>query len=108
MAPGLRYAACALILFVASVGCGEAKLGEIGLTSTQAKKVLERLPFHFEFRHIRSPLGATGALAGVMSGPKQTSVAFSLTLGESTVPIPVPESGVGNAVEVKSARFILT
>lgn len=91
----------------ASLGCGQStNENRIVLTSKQAKDVLDSLPFRYRYRDAQLPRGATGALAGKVSGPRHTSFAFSLTLGEDSVPIPVPESGVGNAVGVRSAGFI--
>jgi hypothetical protein len=97
----------ALLTSAASLGCGQSTTenGSV-LTVKQAKEVLEKLPFRYNYKDVRLPRGATGAVAGKISGPRHTSFAFSLTLGKDSVPIPVPESGVGNAVGVKRPGFI--
>lgn len=98
---------CVLVLFVATaaLGCGESDGQSTVLSVRRAKAALKELPFRYSFSQAKRSAGASGAIAGKVSGPKNTSFAFSLALGKHAAPIPVPESGVGNAVGVPSAGF---
>lgn len=78
-------------------GCGGAALGDNSshaLSTTKAKRALLALPYHYRFRHVELPEGATGALAGRVVDQHHIAINFGLALGkEATKGVPVPRAG---------------
>lgn len=71
-------------------GCG---CGSGALSSTEAKQLLLELPYHYKWRQVELPEGASGALAGTVSGKHHTIVHFGISLGAKPQPVPVPRVG---------------
>lgn len=78
------------------------------LSSGQAKKALTGLPYHYRFRRVPLPKGATAAFAGSVTGADKTHFQFGVALGASADPIALPRSGTGHATFVPSAGFTYT
>lgn len=88
----VRTARCLLFLTaiaVFSYGCGGSKV----LSSTEAKHLLLQLPYHYRWRPVKLPDGASGAVAGTAFGKHHTIVHFGISLGANPQPVPVPRVG---------------
>lgn len=108
------WATICLVLVVLA-GCGgtqgangmSQEAGRI-LTEEQAKVAIQRLPYVYEFRSVKLPARATGALAGEARGPDHVHVQFGISLGRHAAAVPVPRSGILNTTGVPSAGFTFT
>jgi hypothetical protein len=70
------------------------------------KQLLRRLPYRFEFRPVSPPDGASGAVAGKVSGPHGTVINFGIALGGEGRGVPVPHAGTLNAAG--GTAFVIT
>jgi hypothetical protein len=64
------------------------------LTAAGAKHLLLELPYHYRWRQVELPKGASDALAGTATGNHHTIVHFSISFGTGTEAVPVPQAGV--------------
>lgn len=90
-----------LLFAVALLGCGSdasRKSGPSELSTTEAKAILQELPYRYVFKEIPSPHGASGAIGGRVYGPYKTWFDFGIALGDDASPVPVPRAGVSEAV----------
>jgi hypothetical protein len=68
------------------------------LSEAEAKSLLRQLPYLFEFRPVRVPQGASGAVAGRVIGPHGTVVRFGVSLGSEGEPVSLgPHTDFGDA-----------
>ena len=67
-----------LVVVTVSSGCG---LGSGALSSDEAKRLLLQLPYHYRWREIEPPAGASSALAGTAIGKHHTIVHFDISFG---------------------------
>lgn len=94
-----RHGAVALLLVLAvlTIGCGTSATGDSGaprvLTSLKAKGLLLQLPYHYQWRQVTPPQGASGAVAGKVVGKHRTFVYFGISLGTEAGAVPVPHAG---------------
>jgi hypothetical protein len=99
----LAHACAALVAGVFVIGCGStasqgsnpilSQESNRTLTASQAKRLLQQLPYHYQFRSVALPRGASGALAGTAIGRHHTVLHFGLALGQKPGPVPVPRAG---------------
>ena len=95
-----------VVVLPALAGCGSATAGgetnlhqlnggksAYVLPESTAKRVLQRLPYSYTFRHVARPKGAQGALAGRVVGNHNTVLNFGIALGRHPEPVPVPHAG---------------
>lgn len=93
--PLIAIAASALVLLA---GCGMSASGESTqestriLTASEAKQLLTRLPYQYEWRKVKRPDGASGALAGTAVGKFHTVLHFGVSLGKEAAAVPVPQA----------------
>lgn len=109
---------CSLGLIAAIVGCGSSNSaqGTVAaadtnpevLTTTEAKHLLLQLPYRYSFRQVPLPEGASGAIAGRVTGPQRTSFYFGVSLGRHALGVPVPESGRSNSIWSEELGFAFT
>lgn len=64
------------------------------LTGAEAKSLLLQLPYRYRWRQVKLPKGASGALAGTVTGDHHTVVHFGISLGTKAEAVPVPQAGV--------------
>ncbi|MGN6258515.1 MAG: hypothetical protein ACTHN3_12325 [Solirubrobacterales bacterium] len=98
-----------VVLAALAVGCGSSASGDgtTGAGSTaasndpprvlstqEAKQLLQQLPYRYEFRKVKLPEGATGAVAGTAIGKHHTVLHFGVSLGTEAGAVPVPQAGV--------------
>lgn len=57
------------------------------LSEAETKSLLRQLPYRFEFRPVRVPQGASGAVAGRVIGHRGTVVRFGVSLGSRGKPV---------------------
>jgi hypothetical protein len=57
------------------------------LGEAEVKQLLRQLPYRFEFRPVRPPRGANGAVAGRAIGPHRTIIRFGISLGRDGEPV---------------------
>lgn len=57
------------------------------LSEAETKSLLRQLPYRFEFRSVRVPQGASGAVAGRVIGGHGTVVRFGVSLGSGGEPV---------------------
>lgn len=68
------------------------------LSAKEAKELLLRLPYQYELRaRVRLPKGASGAIAGRVTGAHDTSFDFGVSLGRHAKGVPVPKAGTSNS-----------
>jgi hypothetical protein len=88
-----------LAILTATCGCGVSASGEgtVGsprvLSSAEAKNLLLRLPYRYQWRKVELPEGASGALAGTAVGKHRAVLHFGISLGTEAEPVPVPQAG---------------
>ena len=86
-----------LVAIVAITSCGGSALGDGSvqvLSTTEAKQALLKLPYHYRFRHVALPEGASSALAGLAVDKRHVAVNFGIALGkEPKKGVPVPRAG---------------
>jgi hypothetical protein len=111
-------AVCMLGVIAGGAGCGSAD-PEQGtsaaggtqpdvLTTKEAKFLLLQLPYRYAFRPVPLPEGASGAIAGRVTGPHRTSFYFGVSLGRNAVGVPVPEAGTSNSIWSERLGFAFT
>lgn len=102
----------AIALVVAGSGCGSSanQPGSIGsprvLSSAEAKRLLLQLPYQYRWRKVKTPAGASGALAGTAIGKHQTVVDFGISLGTGAEAVPVPHAGTLTPYYYRGGGFI--
>lgn len=108
-----------LLVIAAFAGCGSAA-GHGSRTATepdpavrvlsapQTKQLLLQLPYHFHWREVELPKGATGGVAGAVIGRHQTIVHFGISLGTEPEPLPVPNAGISNTYYYYGGGFVFT
>jgi hypothetical protein len=80
------------------------------IDEAEAKRALAQLPYEIEFRPVRPPPGANGAVAGRVFGPGGTTFRFGVSLGPGAEPVKLGrgvESGGGEAFRVSDDATIL-
>lgn len=82
-----------LLLIVATAAIGSCGCGSGVLSSSEAKHLLLQLPYHYRWRQVDLPEGASGALAGTAIGKHHTIVHFGISLGTEPQAVPVPRAG---------------
>jgi len=104
--PLRRYLISALlgVSFVSlTVGCGGSALGDGSnsihvLSTAEARRAILKLPYHYTFRHVPLPEGASGALAGRAIDKHHIFINFGIALGEEPKKgVPVPDAGIEDA-----------
>lgn len=90
-----------LLLVVVGLGCGSDASGNdrpSELSETDAKAIVQELPYRYVFRETAIPNGANGAIGGRVYGPHKTWFDFGIALGDGASPVPVPRAGISEAV----------
>jgi hypothetical protein len=98
-------------LVVLLLGAGVIALasgsGDKTVSAREAERALRKtLPYRFEFRAVKLPVGATDAFAGRARGRGGVTVSFGVAFGDEAGAVPVPEAGTLN--EVGDGAFIFT
>lgn len=100
-----------IVLLMLVSGCGGSADGESStsrvLKTSEAKQLLQQLPYHYEFRHTAIPRGASGALAG-RAANKGVTINFGITLGRHPHGVSVPKAGTGEAYGYPRGGFVYT
>lgn len=73
------------------------------LSSGEGKRLLLHLPYRFQFRDVRLPDGASGAIAGTVFGKHKTILRFGISFGEDPKAVPVPGVGTVDPYDYSSA-----
>lgn len=90
-------------------GCGMAEgTSSHVLSTSQAKHLFLQLPYHYEFRHVPLPEGASGALAGKAITKHGTFLNFGVALGRHPEGVPVPRSGTEESYGYSEGGFVYT
>lgn len=101
-------------LFAVAVGvcaCGSAADGEGSshvLSTHEAKYLLMELPYKYEFRQVKLPEGASGALAGWVANRTNVGINFGISLGRHPAPVAVPQAGTEGAYGYPHGGFVYT
>jgi hypothetical protein len=100
-----------LVVVLLALGCsscsGQAQDDSI-LTTGEAKRALQVLPYRFSYKGVKRPRGATEAFAARVYGRYRIWFDFGISLGFNGDPVPIPPSGVMNAVGNGEAGFVYT
>jgi hypothetical protein len=92
-------------------GCGNSAKGDNGdhvLDVEEAKGLLLQLPYRYEFRHVKTPKDASGALAGRATTSHGTSLNFGVALGKHPGLVPVPKAGTTSAYGYPAGGFVFS
>lgn len=83
-------------------GCGDSSAAEdtegVTVNAAEAKRVLLKLPYRYEFRQVKLPDGASSAIAGRVYGLHKTWFDFGIAFGNQSMPVSVPRAGVSGAI----------
>lgn len=105
-------AACAVLTIAfAMSACGGSADGKSStrlLSEEESKRLLLKLPLHYEFRDVVPPEGAIGALAGVAMDKHHVKLQFGVSLGRHPRGVPVPKAGAGEAYGYPRGGFVYT
>lgn len=87
-----------IVLGTFAIGCGSPATGDSSsphvLTATEAKRLLLQVPYHYRWRKVPLPEGASAALAGTATGRHHTILHFGISLGTEADAVPVPNAGL--------------
>ena len=102
-----------LVLLLAS-GCGDASSGSAATTSVSTGRLepadvrvaLRTLPFSSMVERIQGPKGNIASFRGRAHGPHDTTLEFSIGIGDPPKPVRVPGAGTRGVVWEESAGFV--
>lgn len=121
---GMSWPLVGLLIILAFVGgCGSSASGDsptstasseedgspLILSAEDAVALLRELPYHYRFRRVELPEGASDAVAGMATGRHKTVVHFGVAFGQEAEPVPVPQSGTRNPYDFsQGGGFVFT
>ena len=99
-----------LAVACAAAGCGGSTSGDSTkvLSTNEAKHLLLQLPYHYVFRPISVPNGASGALAGKATNGHHVVLQFGVALGRNPDGVSVPRSGTEEIYSYLRGGFVYT
>lgn len=99
-----------LVSAFAAAGCGASTSSDSTkiLSTNEAKRLLLQLSYHYVFRPVSLPNGATGALAGEAMGRHHVVLQFGVSLGRNPNGVPVPRAGTEESYGYLRGGFIYT
>lgn len=89
----------ATCVYLSMSGCGSESAAddrEATLTAAEAKGVLRKLPYRYEFTEVKLPQGASAAVAGRVYGRHHTWLTFGAAFGDHPNPVLVPGAQLGD------------
>lgn len=104
----------AAILLSAAIGiyaCGSSAKEDGAsrvLRTREAKALLLELPYRYEFRHVKIPKGASGALAGKATTAHGTFINFGIALGRNPDPVSIPKAGTNSSYGYPNGGFVFS
>lgn len=97
----------AVVLLIAA-GCGSA--GDVftngKLEPGDVRPALRTLPYAFTLKRVQGPNGNVASFRGRAHGPYDTTLEFSIGIGDKPKPIPVLGAGTGHVVWNEEAGFV--
>ena len=70
------------------------------------RAALATLPYEVKVRRIKGPAGNSASFAGKAHGPHNTTLEFSIGIGDPPHPLPVPGSGTKHVVWYEEMEFV--
>lgn len=97
-----------LSFLLLAVGCGAANgdpaIGK--LEPADVRTALRTLPFEFALKRVREPKANIASFQGRAHGPHDTTLEFSIGIGDPPRPVPVPGAGTKHVVWNEEAGFV--
>lgn len=104
--------AAALALAAAASGCGGDASGDTvasgggRLEPKQVRAALSTLPYKVEVKRVQGPAGNTASFAGKAHGPHDTTLEFSIGIGDPPRPLAVPGAGTKHVEWFEEMNFV--
>lgn len=97
-----------IVVLLIAAGCGSASGGSASgkLEPGDVRPALRTLPYAFTIKRIHGPKGNIASFQGRAHGPHDTTLEFSVGIGNHPRPIPVPGAGTKHVVWNEEAGFV--
>ncbi|MFL5901450.1 MAG: hypothetical protein ACJ75S_09670 [Solirubrobacterales bacterium] len=97
-----------IIALLTTAGCGSAssESANVKLEPGDVRPALRTLPYVFALKRIHGPKGNIASFHGRAHGPHDTTLEFSIGIGEPPRPVSVPGAGTKHVVWNEEAGFV--
>lgn len=98
----------ALTLVLVSSGCGAASGDPASgrLKPSDVRPALRTLPYKFKLRRVKGPLENIASFAGQAHGPHDTTLEFSIGIGDPPHAVSVPGAGTKHMIWYEEMGFV--
>ncbi|MFL5901451.1 MAG: hypothetical protein ACJ75S_09675 [Solirubrobacterales bacterium] len=97
-----------IIVLLIAAGCGSAssESANVKLEPGDVRPALRTLPYVFALKRIHGPRGNVASFKGLAHGPHDTTLEFSIGIGDSPRVVSVPGAGTEHAVWEGGSGFV--
>jgi hypothetical protein len=97
-----------IIVLLIAAGCGSASGNSASgkLKPSDVRPALRTLPYVFTLKRIQGPKANVASFRGRAHGPHDTTLEFSIGIGDSPRPVSVPGAGTRHVVWSEEAGFV--